>query len=341
MITPILGWPLSILYGWIVRFRNRLYDKGILSACSASVPVICVGNVTVGGTGKTPVTLELARRLVARGLRVGIVSRGYGRKTSGICEVKTGPMAASLYGDEPALLKSAFPDLPVWVGSHRIKTIRAMQVSHEVDIIVCDDAFQHRALARDLDVVLLDAQDGPDQYRGLPLGRAREPLAGALKRAEMIFLTKSNLVDRGELLRNLNWLNQLSDHSIFLLEYRLETLTTVLGAQEVAWPAKVVLCSAIARPEAFEKMVSEYSQVAGRENFRDHHSFTKNDVLNVQRKMKSVGAEAVVVTRKDAPKLAQLGVPLEGFLVADMSVHFASGVEELNEALDRVSRKNG
>ena len=170
-------WPLSLLYGSLVELRRVLYQRGILKTEHPGRPVVVVGNVIAGGAGKTPVVIALVRHLQARGLRAGVISRGYGRATTD-CRPATAASLASEVGDEPALIARSFangPEVPVFVASRRITAARALLGAHPgTDVIVCDDGLQHLALQRDLEICIFNDQGIGNGFL-LPAGPLREP----------------------------------------------------------------------------------------------------------------------------------------------------------------------
>lgn len=168
-----LLWPLSWLYGRLMALRRHLYVTGVFKVTRLPVPVIVMGNVVVGGAGKTPATLALLKELQSRGRRPGVVSRGYGRESDGVLEVLDDTPAA-LGGDEPALIRR-HAGVPVFVGSRRVAAAQALMKTHpEVDVIVCDDGLQHLALDRDLAVAVFDNRGTGNGWL-LPAGLLREP----------------------------------------------------------------------------------------------------------------------------------------------------------------------
>ena len=184
--------PLSWLYGLVMSARNMVFDAGLLRVRSAGVPVIAVGNMTAGGTGKTPLVEWLVGELQAQGVRPAVVSRGYGRASRGVVAVSDGVrlLATALEaGDEAVQVATKFPAVPVVVGERRVDAARAAVERFSADVLVLDDAFQHRYLRRDLDIVILDARVDVTRERMLPAGRRREPLRG-LGRAGLLAFSK-------------------------------------------------------------------------------------------------------------------------------------------------------
>ncbi|UCH10295.1 MAG: tetraacyldisaccharide 4'-kinase, partial [Fidelibacterota bacterium] len=193
-LRPLL-WPVAMLYWGLAWWRNFFYHIGFFITRRVSVPVVSVGNLSVGGTGKTPATIYLARYLLGLGFKVGIVSRGYGRRTSGTVLVSDArkilvtPVEA---GDEPYLMATRLSKVPVVVDEDRYRGATEMISRFKTDILILDDAFQHRSLARDCNIVLLDAGAPPSDYRIFPYGTLREHL-GALRRADLVVWTRTNI----------------------------------------------------------------------------------------------------------------------------------------------------
>ena len=175
--------PFTGLYGAATALRNRLYDRGTLSSRRLERPVVSVGNLSVGGSGKTPFVIALGELLKARGIRFDVLSRGYGRKTHGVRIVEDYGSAAD-FGDEPLLIARRL-GVPVIVGGSRYAAGRVAEQKFETQLHILDDGFQHRSLARDFDIVLMTERDFDDKL--LPFGRLREPLS-SLQRADAIVL---------------------------------------------------------------------------------------------------------------------------------------------------------
>ena len=187
---------LSLPYCLIINFRNWLYDQKILPAVKLPCPVISVGNITVGGTGKTPCVIMLAKMLQKNGFRPAVSSsRGYGGKSvKSVNIVADGQkilLESKTSGDEALLIAQSLEGVPVITGSQRIVTGRAAINQFETNVLICDDAFQHRKIFRDIDLVLLDSQNQPGNDHILPRGRLREPIAG-LRRASAFVLTRTD-----------------------------------------------------------------------------------------------------------------------------------------------------
>ncbi|MCE5335084.1 MAG: tetraacyldisaccharide 4'-kinase [Desulfobacteraceae bacterium] len=274
-----------------------------------SVPVISIGNMTVGGTGKTPLALWLCRVLLECGLAPAVLSRGYGRRSALPARVSTGgdPKELSeLFGDEPVMMALELPSVPVWVGSRRAVSGRAALSAGPVDVLVLDDAFQHLALERDLDIVLLDARNPFGNGRTLPAGPLREPISH-LKRADALILTNSDrpraFSEAGHILENL-----FPEKRVFSCRHELLHLRSGAGGPPLSCSVlrgrKVAAFAGIARPERFFRSIEDLgADVCVALAFPDHHCYRDCDVRKILTVASDHCASAVVTTAKDAVRL--------------------------------------
>lgn len=303
-MTRILLWPASVIYELIIRVRNMLYTAGILRSHRLDVPVISVGNITTGGTGKTPMVIDITRRLEARGRRVGVVLRGYGQDSS-----------ARVESDETMLLRDALPSAHIVVDADRVRGGRRAIDEHGVDVIVLDDAFQHRRIRRHLDVVLVDASNPFGGNMLLPAGRLREPV-GALRRADIVCLTRAEMCG-SEYLGRLG--NRVAKYvgAERVMTARHEAVEfydrhgKLLPRREILKKPVFVL-SALARNSAFEQTVrSMGAQIAGVHFERDHHRYTIDELDAIVAEADGLAAGYVVTTEKDWVKLRRLEWPVK------------------------------
>lgn len=294
------GWlltPLSVLYGVVIQVRNFYYDHALRAVRRASIPVISIGNLTVGGTGKTPLVIEVVRRLVALGRRPAILTRGY----------KAAPGQTA---DEVLEIHAALPVVPVVVNPDRVAGAETAQREHQADCLVLDDGFQHRRLARDLNIVLIDALQPWGDGWVLPAGRLREPLSN-LRRADIFVITRANQVEPGAVESIAAELRRRAGASPIV--YAAIEAEALIGRDERRTaPAElagrhVLPVCGIGNPGAFERLVSA---LTGRPCvalvFNDHHDYSAVDVDAVVAAARKVGADQVVTTRKDWVKLAPL-----------------------------------
>lgn len=290
-------WPLSTLYGIGVRLRNRRYDRQPRLVRRAALPVISVGNLTVGGTGKTPIVMEIVRRLSALHRRPAVLTRGYGAR-------------AGEHADEVCEYADRFPDVPVIVNPDRIAGAQSARDVFQADCLVLDDGFQHRRLARDLDLVVVDALDPWGGDRLLPAGRLREPLSGAI-RADIFVISRADQVEHGVVLEIERRLASLNAGAPCLFADVAPTglhsaSKGVLGVAEMGYHDVLPVCG-IGNPQSFLHSVASLAgRVCGRRTFPDHHRYARRHVVEILDAARRLEADWVVTTHKDWVKLAPL-----------------------------------
>lgn len=326
--VELLRVPAALMHA-ATALRATLYGRGWLPSARLDVPVVCVGNLTAGGTGKTPLVAWIAAHLVGRGRRPGILSRGYGPRGPG----------AERGGDEAALLAQALPDVPHVADPDRVAGgVRLVQLG--VDVVVLDDGFQHRRLARDVDLVAVDATRpwglpctaaGSEPVRALlPRGLLRESPAG-LGRAHAVIVTRSDQVDPQALADLAAELHTWAPGAPLLFaRHAVRAVRDSTGERrDPAWLAEreVVLVSAIGNPDAFEASVAALgARVVEHRRFRDHHAYDPQDVADL-----GAGPRPIVTTSKDAVKLEAVGCPVA---VLQVELEFVSGQPVLEALLD-------
>lgn len=283
-------------YGLAIRIRNELFQRGWKSIQRAAVPVISVGNLTTGGTGKTPLVAMVCHLLQESGVRPGIVSRGYG----------------SIDGeanDEKLVLSLLCPDVPHAQDPDRVAAANSLTIAERVDAIVMDDGFQHRRLHRDLDIVLIDATNPFGYGYLLPRGLLREPLA-SLQRADVVIITRANLV-RAQVLAEIeraiiDAAPQLVDHILHVV-FQPTSLRNPDGTRmslSDTMTRPVYLMAGIGNPDAFRiTAVRAGIRVVGTSWFPDHHHYSSDDLNQVQLEAKASGEALIVTTLKDLVKL--------------------------------------
>lgn len=314
--------PLACIYSGVAKIRNQAFDRAWKPAIDLGVPVVSIGNLTAGGTGKTPVTAMLTEAFRAQGKKVGIVSRGYGGREKGPLRVPAsgGAEVARRFGDEPSWLAARFPEVPVFIGADRVSAVAALKSANDVELIIADDAFQHRRLARKFDIVILDALEPEWHYRPLPLGRMREGFS-SLSRANAIFITKTNLAPRSHIERLRAWIKATVGNPVVIEVESVLAGFTKLGEEALMAPlsagslenARVLLASGIGRPESFERLMSEQAKALVVEHliFSDHHQYGSADLERIANRARELKVSALVVTEKDAVKMTgwNPGVP--------------------------------
>jgi len=326
--------PLAVFYGAGVAARNALYAFGVLGSHRVTLPVVSVGNLSAGGTGKTPFVVLLVEELSRRGIRVAVVARGYGRKSKGTVVVGDNPDARRT-GDEPAMIARRVRATVV-VDDSKLTAARWVAGQRLADVVVVDDGFQHRALHRDLDIVLLTQEE---THRGgclLPAGYRREPLA-ALKRAHLVALT--GCADSGEFRQassKLAWLGPVPRIGATL---KLESVLDASTERPLELSGRRVLAlSGIGNPLSFERTLQDLGAVVlGHQAYPDHHWFAPTDLEKAAAAARSLGAEYVVTTEKDLVRIS----PLAGALAHPLAVvrvrcEIVSGREILDEHVGRI-----
>jgi len=297
-------YPLSWVFRGLIGLRDFAYWSRLAPVRRAAIPVVSIGNLTVGGTGKTPLALWLARGLTARGVRVALVSRGYGGSASGVSVVSTGDgplLGPQVVGDEPAMMARAFGGVVV-TAPRRIDGVNeAARLGCEVAVL--DDGFQHRALARDFDMVLYDGTRGPL----LPAGPMRESLR-ALRRADAVILTPA--ASAGDLVGFTPTASGAGDAGPAAFRVTTE-LTGLIESVGGVWEGRtcgclagkrVVAVSGIAHPERFYELIRHWdAEIAEVFEYPDHHVYSHSDWQEISRR--SQDCDLLVTTEKDLVKL--------------------------------------
>lgn len=307
--------PLTGIYAAASGLRNTLYDHRLLRARKLQRPVVSVGNLTTGGSGKTPFVIALGELLKARGVSFDVLSRGYRRKTRGVLAVEPEGTAAD-FGDEPLLISRRL-GVPVIVGESRYEAGRLAEKTFETQLHVLDDGFQHRSLERDFDIVLMTGQEFEDRL--LPAGRLREPLS-SLERADAIVLPEDLAISHRALSGKVVW-----------------RMRRNINLEEAA-RSPVVFCG-IARPRQFFAQVRAAGIVPAREiTFGDHHSYQARDIRRLQTAREQFRADGFVTTEKDAVNLGPLADKLTPLTVARLSVSFEHADNIVDTILGRIGK---
>jgi tetraacyldisaccharide 4'-kinase len=322
----------TLPYGLAVRLRNLAYDRGWRRSRRVPVPVVSVGNLTVGGTGKTPCVEYVARHYRDRDLRVAILSRGYGARGG--------------RNDEALVLEDNLPDVPHLQGPDRVRWAQAAVEELESEVLVLDDGFQHRRLARDLDLVLLDATDPWGQGWLLPRGLLREP-TGSLWRAGVVLLTRSDQVESGSLARLRRQVGRIAP-GLDVVETTHRPLDLVDSAGSAAplddlRGRPVAAFCGLGNPAAFRRTLLDLgADLRAFRTFADHHPYDRHDVDDLRRwAAGQAEGTLVVTTQKDLVKvrLPRLGDrPLAALRVR---LHVGAGRDALHRHLDAVIARGG
>jgi tetraacyldisaccharide 4'-kinase len=307
-------YPISFLYGLGVRFRNYLFDNGILKSERFPIPVVCVGNLTVGGTGKTPHT-EYLVRLLKEDYKVAVLSRGYKRKTSGFVLSNENSTSDEI-GDEPLQIKNKFPDIVVAVDADRrrgIKSLMELPLEIRPDVILLDDAFQHRYVEPMVSIVLTDSKRLFSEDRLLPAGRLREPIAG-VERADVVIVTKCNTNLKPIEFRILEKaMNLHANQEVYFTTIVYDDIKPVFDEGEeltrrLCRNKGILLIAGIANPKPFIDEATKLSSKIKTLVFSDHHRFDRGDVNKIDKTFRGMEGDdkIILTTEKDAARLKDL-----------------------------------
>jgi tetraacyldisaccharide 4'-kinase len=309
--------PLGAVFGVGVSVRNALYDHGIAPAHKLAGPVVSVGNLSVGGSGKTPFVMLLGDLIKARGVKFDILSRGYGRKTRGVALVDPAGSPRD-FGDEPLLMARRL-SVPVIVGEGRHAAGVFAENKFGPQLHILDDGFQHRSLARDFDIVLVTPEDARDHL--LPGGRLREPMS-SLRRADAVVLSSGASADAFPLQQQLVW-------------------KVRRGIAPINTPARPVLFCGIARPKNFVAQLRTAGiEPAAEAFFRDHHAYTERDIRDLLNLRKRSDADGFVTTEKDAINLAGYLAALEPIAVVPVKMELANAANAVDTILSRIAERS-
>jgi tetraacyldisaccharide 4'-kinase len=302
----ILLFPFSFLYGLIVYVRNYLYDKNIIKSASFNLPIICVGNLSVGGTGKSPMVEYLIRLLKDR-YEIATLSRGYKRKTKGYALANPQTTALDI-GDEPMQFHAKFPDVSIAVGEERI--VAVPQLLHDkphTQAIILDDAFQHRSIRAGFNILLTDCNNLFTRDFFLPTGDLRDQRA-SYKRAQIIVVTKcpSNLSEeeKHKIKKEIN--PKQGQHVFFTtIEYGIPYHIITKAGRPITINDEILLVCGIANPAPLKNYLTAHAKTYYEQAFSDHHIFTIDDLEDITKKLENINADEklIITTEKDAVRL--------------------------------------
>ncbi len=305
-LRPLL-WPVSLLYWVIAWCRNFFYNIGFFITHRVSVPIVSIGNLSVGGTGKTPTVIFVARHLLNLGYKVGVISRGYGRRSTGTLLVSDGKRIltnSENAGDEPYLIATRLTPVPVLVDEDRFRGAVTMIGRFEPDVLILDDAFQHRGLTRDCDIVLLDAGSPLSDYHLFPYGVLREHF-GALKRANLVVWTRTNTrLPLPELRRRVANLGIPQIHSEMEVSRQLIEAATgdTIPTEQLRGERILAFCG-IAQPLTFYHALIELGlEPETVRYYPDHYRYSSDDIAYLSG-LTEENRLAVVTTEKDVVML--------------------------------------
>jgi len=343
-IIKIIASAISLPYRLIITFRNRLYDKKIFTVVKLPCPVISVGNIAVGGTGKTPCVIMLARMLQSHGFKPAILSRGYGgsstKSVNIVADGKNILLDSKTAGDEPFLMAQSLRSIPIIVGPQRIKTGKEAITRFGANVLICDDAMQHRQIFRDINLVLLDSQDPFGNGHVLPRGKLREPIAG-LKRASAFLLTRTDETPKAD---NINKkLSQIGNIPIFTSIHKLKDV--IKGDYSDEWPItklsgkKVCAFCGIAKPGSFKKsLLAAGCHILSLDTFPDHHNYSRAELEIIKSKFYNNKADLIITTQKDGMRLQNFAEFLSIIYMMRIEMEITPSQESFdNFILDRLA----
>ncbi|HEX2394126.1 MAG TPA: tetraacyldisaccharide 4'-kinase [Bacteroidales bacterium] len=312
--------PLLPLYGLAVMIRNLFFDLKILRSVKFKIPVISIGNITVGGTGKTP-HVEFLAGLLQNDYRIAVLSRGYKRRTDRFIMVKKKSRVVEV-GDEPVQIKQKFKDIHVAVNKDRVEGINLLiRNIKKLDLVILDDAFQHRYVKAGLSMLLIDYNKPVFNDVLLPAGNLREPLSG-MRRADIILVTKCpSGITPSARTDFISLLKPAALQDVYFTRYEYGPLTEVCAenhddpciipySQLIKTGVSVMLVTGIANPEPVKRFIEDYARIDEEMYFPDHHYFNDKDIQLMKLKFEAINAKAkyIIVTEKDAVRIREADI---------------------------------
>ena len=330
--------PLALFYWATIFWRNILYKYSFFVSRKLPAKIISVGNITTGGTGKTPAVIYLAKNLLEKGTSVAILSRGYGRKTAGTQLVTDGKNTVGdwqNFGDEATLMAQKLKGVPIVVDENRYRGGLFLIDRFKPDIIILDDGFQHRSLERNCDIVLLNSQDQRTDHKMIPYGNLREPCRH-LNRADVLILTKTNLVEPSVYLKHLT--KNLKPPTINSHLYCNTTLTNGVKSVSLDKNTPALAVSGIADPQSFHKTLERAGiNISETITFLDHHDYVQKDINIILEKAEKDNIDIIVTTEKDLVKLKNYS--FDGFELLGLEIKFQVEHQSEQELFNIIERK--
>lgn len=314
IILNIILFPFFLIYLLIVAIKNYLYDIKFLKFTKLSCKIISVGNITVGGAGKTPTVIAIAKFLQQQNKSVAVLSRGYGRESSGTQLVTDGKTNLSNWrtvGDEPTLMAKHLSDIPIVVDENRIRGGKYLINKFNPEIIILDDGFQHRKIHRDVNIVLINSNMSKFTNRIFSFGNFRESWK-SLKRAHIIFLTKSDVfVLSNKLMARLeNFYLPIVKTNINPSSYLLDQKNNKINIDNFN-DKTALLFSGVGDPKSFENTVQNLKiNIIDSINFRDHKNYSQSDIQKIRNKFNKSSSDIILTTEKDFLKIGETDLPI-------------------------------
>ena len=325
---------LSAVYGWFIHCRLYLYKHQFLRSYKFDIPIISIGNITVGGTGKTPMTLWLFNQLILKNKKPCIITRGYNRLSKELMVVNKdyNNYTSHDIGDEPLMMLKKNRDIQMVVANDKIKAIQFAINSLDIDSIILDDGFQSLYINRDFDIVMINAGQNNDKYHLLPRGRAREPIQN-IKRADAIVINKGKVQPSINSVFINNHLNIFKANNMFALVDEdgrvIERVTNWKG---------LALCG-IADPNSFFNTLNNYQiNINKKLIFQDHHNYTTKDMEHIYRCMNNNDCNMIITTWKDYYKIHPLNINKQKIIILNIELEIKDC--DLLKMIDGVIDKN-
>lgn len=333
-IISTLTYPLSFLYQILMILRRELFEVGFLGGRFLNHPVISVGNITTGGTGKTPLEIYLIYLLKEMQLKPLLLSRGYGGKSKKP-QALTGFEISALDSapDEVKMIGRRFPELPIAFGKDRIIAYNLAQGKYEFDIVVLDDGFQHLQIYRDFDIIILDAKRPYGSGRLLPSGNMREPKS-VIKYADFLILNQKAHDNIG----HEEMAEIAAKYDLPLGTYEIIGITSLKGTEtqkpESFRNMKCGIITAIGESRSFVELLRSVGIIPGQVfRFRDHHNFTEDDIHDVERECREMGIQSLFTTEKDAVKLERISFEKPDVYIIQIGFSLKNGEEKLKQRI--------
>ncbi len=319
LLAPFVG-----IYWLITAVRNYLYDQQILRTVKLAVPVISVGNISAGGTGKTPVVIRLAKLFVEKNFRVAVVTRGYRRKSRGQLIVSSGngpQVNATMAGDEPFLIARRCPEAVVICDADRVAAGRTATDQFGCNLILADDAFQHRRLARDYNLCLWDGTLQPQTEYILPAGKLRESLRN-IRRADAILVTRCKGIDRKILdYPEFQKFSGIVDCAPVEVTELIEPATQkTMPAEKLAGKKIYTFCGLGNSAQFFKTVAALHPQSLHTRSFPDHHRYSRKEFAGIAQSARDVGCDFIITTEKDFINLPRQAASIKNLLLLRVAI---------------------
>ena len=330
-VIKFLVFPLSIIFKFVTDIRNKLYDCNFLKSEKINVHVISVGNLSTGGTGKTPMVDFIIYNL-KRDYNISVLSRGYNRKSKGFIEIKNSDNP-SLVGDEPYLIKSNHSEVPVFACEDRVEGAKKIISENNTNLILLDDAFQHRKISRNLDIVLTDYNNLFYKDYLLPYGNLRES-RNNINRADVIIVTKCPLdFNKADAIKIKNQINPKKTQSLFFSQIKYSE--KLFGFKELSFKSirnsKLTLVTGIANSQPLKEYLKKNNVNFDHFDYPDHYNYSRKDVNKILATTKN---NIILTTKKDYYKLSQFKI--DNLLYIDIKVEFLDGKQEFLSTIKEV-----